>query len=488
MSVLKKLASQTAVYGLSTMIGRLINYLLVPLYTKTLVEVSDYGIVGVMFGYASLGAVILTYGLETGFFNFARKQDKPEIVFATAAHFLILSGLFWIALIRYFSSEIMAFIGYPEYPQFAFWFALILASDAVSSLAFAYLRQQEKPWNFAWVKLANILINVGANLFFLVFLPFWGKEHSWAANLYQSHSQVSWIFLSNVIASTVTLLFLLPVWKHLRLGLNTTLLKQMLNYSYPIIFIGLAGMINETFDRILIKNILPAAEADYQVSIYSAFYKLSMVLTIFVQAFRFAVEPYFFQQAKQLNPQASYAYIMKWFVYVISTLYLGTILMLPYIAPLLIQNPAYFEHPDGMKLVSYLLVANLFLGIYYTLSVWYKVSEKTNIGTIPAFIGAGITIALNFYLIPKIGIKGAAITTLVTYGSMVVIGYLLSLKYYPIPYDLKSIWGTLIVAFILGFIMNNPTWNLPFLSKAIIFTTLILLLFLNEKRLKHGNR
>jgi hypothetical protein len=174
--------------------------------------------------------------------------------------------------------------------------------------------------------------------------------------------------------------------------MDLDLLKRMLKYSYPIVFIGLAGMINETFDRILIKSLMPDSQSDYQVSIYSAFYKLSMVLTLFVQAFRFAVEPYFFEQAKQLNPQESYAYVMKWFVYVVAIIYLGTLLILPYIAPILIQNPAYFDHPDGMKIVPYLLAANLFLGLYYTLSVWYKVSEKTHIGAIPAFTGAAITL------------------------------------------------------------------------------------------------
>lgn len=486
MSVLRKLASQTAIYGLSTMLGRLINYLLVPLYTRTLVNVADYGIVGVMFGYASLGAVLFAFGLETGFFNFARKQDKPEPVFATAAHFILLTGLFWIALSRIFGVEIMSFIGYPYAPEYAFWFTVILASDALSSLAFAYLRQQQKPWNFAWVRLSNIGINVSANLFFLVFLPYWGAKHEWALTLYNQQSQVSWIFISNLIASTATLLLLSPILKHLKLGMDLELLKRMLSYSYPIVFIGLAGMINETFDRILIKSLIPGFDSDYQVSIYSAFYKLSMVLTLFVQAFRFAVEPYFFEQAKTLNPQESYAYIMKWFVYVVATIYVGTLLILPYIAPLLIQNPEYFEHPDGMRLVPYLLGANLFLGLYYTLSVWYKVSEKTHIGAIPAFVGATITIALNLWLIPEIGILGAAITTLITYASMLIMGYWLSRKFYPIPYDLPRIGIILIVTFLMGYLMIHA--QLGFIINLLLFLAFILFIYLYETQIHYGQR
>ena len=268
--------------------------------------------------------------------------------------------------------------------------------------------------------------------------------------------------------------------------MDIDLLKGMLKYSYPIVFIGLAGMINETFDRILIKSIVPDSQSDYQVSIYSAFYKLSMVLTLFVQAFRFAVEPYFFEQAKQLNAQESYAYIMKWFVYVVSVIYLGTLLILPYIAPILIQNPEYFQHPDGMKIVPYLLAANLFLGLYYTLSVWYKVSEKTHIGAIPAFTGAAITLVLNLWLIPKIGILGAAITTLITYFSMVLVGYFLSRKYYPIPYDLPRILITLSVTFLLGYILINA--QLGFIGKSFIFIAFLAFLYLYETRTSHATR
>jgi O-antigen/teichoic acid export membrane protein len=487
MSMLKKLASQTAIYGLSTMLGRLINYLLVPLYTKTLIHVADYGIVGVMFGYASLGAVVFAFGLETGFFNFARKSDHPERVFSTATHFLIITGLFWMGIAKFFAYPIMSFIGYPQYPEFALWFALILSSDAISSMAYAYLRQQQKPWKFAWIRLSNIGINVLSNLFFLVFLPFWGIEHPWAINLYESQSQVSWIFLSNVIASTATLILLSPIFIQLKWGLDIALLKKLLNYSYPVVFIGLAGMINETFDRILIKNLLPSSESDYQVSIYSAFYKLSMVLTLFVQAFRFAVEPFFFEQSKQLNAKDSYAYVMKWFIYVVSIIYLGTLLILPLIAPILIQNPAYFEHPDGMKIVPYLMAANLFLGIYYNLSVWYKVSEKTKIGTIPALMGALITIVLNGLLIPSIGIMGAAITTLITYFSMVVLGYFLSRKYYPIPYNIPHILGILCITFLLGWMFLQSYFPIPVVFQWFLFLGFVISVYFYEKRSPHGN-
>jgi O-antigen/teichoic acid export membrane protein len=468
------------------MFGRLINYLLVPLYTGMLTEVADYGVVGVMFSYASLFAVVFAFGLETGFFNFARKQHQPEKVFATATHFLLITGFIWISLSRWFAPEIMQFIGYPDHPEYAVWFTIILSADAISSLAFAYIRQQEKPWNFAWVKITNILINVGANLFFLVLCPYWSDTYQWAWNISNGLSQVSYIFLSNLIASTITLLLLSPQLIHLRLGLDIDLLKKMLRYSYPIIFIGLAGMINETFDRILLKSLLPSSVADYEVSIYSAFYKLSMVLTLFVQAFRFAVEPYFFEQSKSLNPQESYAFVMKWFVYAVSLLYLITIVILPYIAPLLIRNEAYFLHPEGLSNVPYLLAANLLLGVYYNLSVWYKVSEKTLLGMIPAIAGAIITIVLNLILIPKIGIKGSAITTLITYASMVIIGFAMSKKHYPIPYNLRLLIPLIALCLTFGYILAYwggwiAMWGR--LGLVLLFFAVILSY---EKKLQHA--
>jgi O-antigen/teichoic acid export membrane protein len=233
----------------------------------------------------------------------------------------------------------------------------------------------------------------------------------------------------------------------------------MLNYAYPLIFIGLAGMINETFDRILIKKLTPNGMGDYQASIYSAFYKLSLVLTLFVQAFRFSVEPFFFQQAKSLDAKHSYAYVMKWFVYAVSIIYLVTIVIIPYVAPLLIQNKSYFENPDGMRAVPILLAANLFLGVYYTLSVWYKVSAQTKIGSLPAFGGAIVTLVLNYLLIPKIGFMGSAYTTMIAYASMVVLGYFLCRKYYPIPYQMFPILSSLILTFGLGYLALNIPQN-----------------------------
>ncbi len=484
MSGIRKLASQTAVYGLSTMLGRLLNYLLVPLYTGILAEVADYGVVGVMFSYASLFAVLFMFGLETAFFHFSQKSDETDRVFSTAANFLIFTGFIWIILARTFSQQIMDFVEYPTHPEYAVWFAIILAADAITSIGFARLRQNEQPWTFAIIKFGNIFINIGLNVFFLVVCPYFAsKGQLWAQDLVYSRNQVSFIFIANVIASLATFVMLLKTWKTIRLGIDIDLLKRMLKYSYPLIFIGLAGMINETFDRILLKKLLPDNIADHEVSIYSAFYKLSLVLTLFVQAFRFAVEPYFFKQAKQLNPQQSYAYVMKYFIYAVTLIYLGTIAILPYIAPIFIQNPDYFADTRGMEIVPILLAANLFLGIYYTLSVWYKVSEQTKIGSLPAFAGATITLILNLFLIPKFGFVGSAYTTLFTYIVMVLAGFLLCRKYYPIPYNLKLILPLLLGCFFLGWMIQQmPSDILGVFYRSVLFFVFFGGIYLAEKK------
>ncbi len=492
MSIIKKLAGQTAVYGISTMIGRFINYLLVPLYTAKLNNVADYGVVGVMFSYASFFAIIFSMGLETAFFHFAQKESvKKEKVFATATLGLIITGIVFSVLTIVFAQPIMTWVGYPNHPEYAVYFTLILSADAVTAIGFAWLRNAQKPWNFAWVRLTNIFINVVANIFFLVVCPWLaenGTNHPLLLKI-NSINQVTWIFISNLIASLVTFPLLLKTWKNLKFGFDFSLYKRMLEYSYPLIFIGLAGMINETFDRILIKKLMPEDVADYNASIYNAFYKLSLVLTLFVQAFRFAVEPYFFQQSKSMDAKHQHAYIMKWFVYAVCIIFLGTILILPWIAPLLIRNPEYFKHPYGMKIVPILLVANMMLGIYYTLSVWYKVTGQTKIGAIPAFAGALITVILNLIFIPQFGILASAYTTLIAYSSMVISGYLLSRKYYPIPFEYGNILTALAVSFILswGMLELDDTIYHVFIRTIMFLVFVAGIVFLERKTILRKN-
>jgi O-antigen/teichoic acid export membrane protein len=484
MSILRKLASQTAVYGLSTMVGRFLNFLLVPLYTARLAGISDYGEVSVIFSYASFLAVLFAFGMETGFFNFARKSENPQKVFSTATIFLIITGIFLLLFGNLFSNGIMQFAGYPSKPEYAVWFAAILAADAITSLGFAWLRFTEKPWTFAIIRLTNIGINVGANLFFLLLCP-WLLSHgyTWVNHVYDPNRMVAYIFISNLLASTFTILLFSKTWLFLRAGFDTKLFKKMLQYSLPMIIVGLAGMINETLDRILIKQILPAEIADKEAGLYSAFYKLSLVLTLFVQAFRFAAEPFFFKQADHGDAKKTYAYVMKWFVYVCGFIYVCTMVALPWLAPLLIRNSNYFTDTRGMYVVPILLMANLCLGIYYNLSIWYKLTDKTMLGAVTALFGAAITLLGNFIFIPKYSFIASAWTTLAAYAGMVLVGYFMGRKYYNIPYNIGRILSVIALSFILGFLAQEYKDIAP-LAAYISIPVYILFVWFFEARSK----
>ena len=498
MSVIKKLASQTAVYGLSTMLGRFLNFLLVPLYLSKLSGAADYGIVSVMFTYASFMAILFALGLETAFFHFSKKTGQPGKVLATATHTLIITGFTAVLISRLFGFEIMEWIGYPQFPQFASYFALILAADAITSLGFAWLRQQEKPWSFAWIRLTNIGINIAANLFFLVVCPWLGNyltspEYGcdskwldlgvWCIDQSRSSNMISNIFMSNLLASLITLPLLWKTWTNLKWGLNVELLKSMLRYSLPLVVVGLAGMINETLDRVLLKELLPADLGDAEAGMYSAFYKLSLVLTLFVQAFRFAAEPFFFGKSNDKDAPETYALVMRYFVYVSGGIFLVTMICIPWLAPLLLQKPLYYENARGLKIVPVLLLANLCLGIYYNLSIWYKLSGKTQMGGLIALFGAIVTIFGNFIFIPKFGFVASAYTTLGAYATLVVLGYWFGQKYYPIPYPLGIIFLILILAILP--IVVLPT-VFPMIHHAYYWALLPLYLgvvFAIEKRL-----
>ena len=339
-------------------------------------------------------------------------------------------------------------------------------------MGFAWLRQQEKPWSFAWIRLTNIGVNILANLFLLVIAPAFGdflinhKPHclglaldaaqfngetwhnfaAWGLEQAQPQNMIANIFLSNLLASAITLPLLWRTFTQLKEGFDVALIKQMLRYSLPLIVVGLAGMINETLDRLLLKNLLPANIADAETGMYNAFYKLSLVLTLFVQAFRFAAEPFFFSKSGDADAKETYAYVMRMFVFATGGIYLLTMVFMPWIAPLLMQNPAYYTNARGLSIIPVLLGANVCLGLYYNLSIWFKLSGQTKMGGLIAAIGAVVTLVGNYLFIPRYGFVASAYTTLAAYATLVILGYAFGQKNYPIPYQVPLILGVLSVA------------------------------------------
>ncbi|CAL1241675.1 Membrane protein involved in the export of O-antigen and teichoic acid [Candidatus Methylocalor cossyra] len=447
-SPVRKLASQTAVYGLSSIVGRFLNYLLVPLYTYTF-PAGAYGVVSEFYAYAGFLAVVLAFGLETGYFRF-RHRDEPtaRAAYPAALGFLLAANLAFVLAMVAVREPLARWLRYPGHADYVVLFALILACDAIASLPFARLRAEQRAWRFAAIKCAEILVAITLNLAFLLGWPkaaaLW--PDSLLARVYDPTMGVGYIFWANLIASGVKLLLLAPQFRGIRFRDGLPLIRPLLAYSLPMVAIGLAGMVNEMLDRAILKYLLPYDPAENLriLGIYGACYKLSVLMTLFVQAFRYAGEPFFFAYAGRADAKPTYARVMHYFVIGGVLLFLAVTLYLDAFKYLI--GPEYRE---GLEVVPILLLANLFLGIYVNLSIWYKLTDRTLLGAWVSIGAAALTVALNLWWIPILGYRGSAWAHLACYGGMAVVSYLLGRRYYPVPYPLGRIFAHLLCGLLL---------------------------------------
>jgi O-antigen/teichoic acid export membrane protein len=440
LSVIKNLAGQTATYGLSSILGRLLNYLLVPLYTRVF-HAGEYGVVTELYAYVSFFNIVFTYGMETAYFRFFQtEKGNPKVYSTTLISIFTTSVLFALTIIL-FSADITNWMNTSEHstrmlPEYITMFALILALDAIANIPFARLRQENKAKRFVFLKLLWIMINVGLNLFFLLLCPklLNGSYHDLISTIYNPAIGIGYVFISNLAASAITLLLLSPELFSVRFEFDSSLWKMMLIYSLPLMVAGFAGMINETFDRILLPRLVTdKSTALIQNGIYGACYKLSILMALFTQTFRYAAEPFFFSHSTKENAKEIYSKVMHYYVLTCSFIFLAIMMYIDVVKYLVGE-----EYRSGIKIVPILLMANICIGIYYNLSIWYRLTGQTKWGAWIAIAGAAITLAFNFWLIPKIGYLGAAWTTLICYASMMIISYLGGQKYYRVKYNLKS--------------------------------------------------
>ena len=469
---IKQLAGQTVIYGFSSIVGRLLNYLLVPLYTHLIFETQEYGVVTLMYSYVAFLLVILTYGMETAFFRFHENNpDNRSSVFSTSLFSVLFTSTLFILLTSFLRQPIAGLLGFGGHPEYIVWLGIIVGLDAVASIPFARLRAENKPLKFAVIKFINIGVNIGLNLFFLLLCP-WIMEKGpqglrpFVDLIYDPSIGVGYVFISNLVATSVTLLLLLPVMLRSNFGFSGGLLRKMLVYALPLMVAGLSGVVNESLDKILLKYILPEDVAMSQVGIYGACYKISIMMTIFIQAFRFAAEPFFFSQAANKNAQELYAQVMKYFVIACLFIFLGIMLFMD-----VVQHFIGEAYRDGLGVVPILLLANMFLGIYFNLSIWYKLTGQTRYGAFIAIIGAIITIGLNLWWIPLIGYFGSAWATLVCYLSMTALSFAWGQKKYPIPYEIKSIMlfiFSAIAIYLLSLLTHNFNSLLKYFSALLL--------------------
>ena len=433
MAGVKSLAKDTAIYGVSSIVGRFLNWCLVPLYTRLFPE-DMYGVVTYVYSIVALALIILTYGMETGFFRFANHErySNPDEVYSTSLTSLGFTSTLFFALVLLFLEPVSRAMECGGHESYVWMMALAVAIDAYSCIPFAYLRYKKRPVRFAMLKLVNIGLNIVLNIFFLLICPWLMRvAPGWVEWFYVADLGIGYIFLSNLIASAVTLLMLLPDIVRIPLKFNGRLLREMLVYSFPLLVLGIAGIMNQTLDKILYP-VLATSDAMAGLGIYGANYKIAIVMVMFIQAFRFAYEPFIFSQSRERGDNKLQAYrdAMKYFVIFALFIFLGVMYYLDILR--------YFVRPDywaGLKVVPVIMAAEFFFGVFFNLSLWYKLTDKTVWGTWFSLLGLAVTVGLNVLLVPRYGYMGCAWAAFCCYGVMMLASYFVGNAKYPIGYN-----------------------------------------------------
>ena len=478
MSGIKKLAGQTMWYGVSSIAARFINYLLTPYLTRTSVlQVSDYGKMSLVYAAIPLLNALFTYGFETAYFRFSQRKEFQNSIYSTASISLFISTIIFSLFLWVFRGSLATIAGIPNEPQLIEISILIIALDTLTTIPFAKLRLEGRPMKYALIRISNIFVYIIGTVFFLSYCPkiIAHHPHSWIGFFYHTDvNPVTYIVIANLLASALTLLLLAGQIGSIKLHFNIKLWKEMMVYSLPLIIVGMGGMINETFDRLMLNWWVPGSITfkEEQVGIYSACYKLSLLISLFIQAFRMGAEPFFFKQAEGLNPQRTYARVMKFFVITVTLMFLLVTLFLPVFKGFI--GKSYW---GGLSVVPILLLANIFLGIYYNLSIWYKLSNKTKAGAWITVIGAVITIIINWLFIPRYSFMACAWATFFCYGSMMVISYVWGQKEYRIPYASKKLVAYIVIVVIFYFIYKGLTALLPYPLFSLAIAAILLLIY-----------
>jgi O-antigen/teichoic acid export membrane protein len=469
---LKKLASQTAIYGMSSIVGRFLNYLLVPIYTRVF-DRAQYGEVSEFYAYTGFLTVLLTFGMETGYFRFSKTEEENKTYSTTLIFLSIVSCVFGI-LSFLLAPRLGAALHHSDHLEYFGWFGLILAFDTIGAIPFARLRNENKALNFAGVKIIEIIVNIGLNVFFIVICRS-AYEHepgSILGKLYNPSIGIGYVFISNLIASSVKLLLLTPQLRGIVYGFDAIIFRKILSYSLPMVLIGLAGVTNEMLDRAMLPHWLPGTPEQNleQTGIYGGCYKMSILMSLFIQAFRFAAEPFFFAHADKEGSRQTIANVMTWFVIFCCFIYLMVTMYIDFFAGYI--GPKFRV---GLPIVPILLLANLFLGVYVNLSIWYKLTDRTMMGAYVSIGGAIVTIVLNILWIPTMGYMGSAWATLICYGLMALVSYVLGQRYYHVPYESVKVCMYIALVVILYTIFAHATDGLTHTIKYLCATVFMLL-------------
>ena len=476
MSALKRFFKDTIIYGIAAVLPRVINFLLVRVHTDAL-PASNYAENTNFYIWIALFTVVLTFGMETAFFRFYKAEEKKDALISTSFISVFVAALLFVAIAFLFSGFFTNIFDFSQNPLQFKLFIGILAIDTVSVVPFAYLRASNRPLKYTAIKMINVGIIVAINLVFLKFIPEFkasGKNIPEFLNtIFESTSIVNFIFIANIVGSAASLILLLPFLLKFKWHFNGVLFKKMLNYSWPIAVAGIAYVINENLDKFLIGQMMDKTA----MGIYSACYKLAIFMNLYIMAFRLGAEPFFFNHSDHKDARETYARILNYFIIVGALVFVGIVVFIDAIKQLFINE----QYWDAIAIVPIVLLANLFLGIYHNLSIWYKLNDKTSYGMLFSIIGAIITIVINLALIPVIGYIASAWATLLAYGSMMVLSYFIGNKQYSVPYNLKKSGSYLLASILISFV-SFTYFRENYLVSAVFVLVFGMLIFWNEKK------
>ena len=476
MSTFKRFFKDTIIYGVAAVLPKAINVLLVKLHTSKLTP-SEYSVNTSFYVWAAYFNIVLTYGMETAFFRFFNSEKEKGKVISTAFISILTTSIFALVTLLFFKESISTALGFsnPLYFSLLVWISIL---DTLIVIPFAYLRVNGLSKKYTLFRLLNITIYTLFNLYFLWYLPQQNlNTHAVFSNIYDPLFKEGYIFIANVIASAITFICVLPIIYKFKISFDTSIFKKMLKYSWPILVAGIAYTTNENLDKLILEEWLGRDI----MGTYAGAYKIGVIMSLFIMAFRLGAEPFFFNQANKKNAPTTYAIILKWFVIIGALFVVFIVGYVDFIASIFLGDKAYYE---ALSIVPIILIANLFLGIYNNLSIWYKLTDKTKYGMYISILGASITITLLYLLIPKIGFIGAAWATAAAYGSMLLVSYFLGRKHYPVPYQVKRIGTYLLVCIGLSAVSFLHFKGNILINTAFLILFVLLIYFLEQKELK----
>jgi O-antigen/teichoic acid export membrane protein len=468
----RTLAKQTMVYGLGTIVPRFLNYGIITLFYTNIFKKSEYGVVTELYAWMALMLIILTYGMETGFFRFSQQKDNYQKVYSTTLISLFATSVLFLTLVNIFIGPVSDFLRYSNNHDYIRMFAAILAIDAFSAIPFARLRKENRALLFSIIKISNVIITIAAVVFLLMIAPsIYEKSHGWFRKVYDPNYRVGYVFVANLIGSVSTLIMLLPFIVKIRPVFEKAIWVKMIGYSFPLLIAGLSGSLNDVLDKILLRRIIGEENGLSTVGEYGAGYKVAVLMALFIQMFRFAAEPFFFERAKHENAKDTYAYVMKYFVIVMLLIFLFLNL---YISG--IQLIIGKDFREAIIVVPIVSMGYLLYGIYVNHSIWYKLNDLTRFGVYITLIGAAITVLINVLLIPVFGYMASAWAHVASYGAMIIASFIFAEKRYKIEYKMIKLAPYFVLA--IGMVIFSRTYGYKNLLSELLINTLLVMLFI----------